>query len=98
MNNWLLTDEQIKEARLKAQKDYEDNSWTSIMSSRTYHEKSWEGCLQEAILQVQARHIFERLNEECDIPDHYTKSLLRVKRRECPQCMAEFEKELTGEK
>jgi hypothetical protein len=79
--SWLLTDAQQLDVRAE------------IAGTTNPIEFARE--LSPAMCKAQARHIFERLNEDCDDKVHDGYQLCKS---ECPQCMAEFEKELTGEK
>jgi CTP:molybdopterin cytidylyltransferase MocA len=75
------------------------NNW--LLTPKQMHEIVLRDASSEAIAKAQVRHILERLNEECIEPEHYKNVATPIgwrKRHRCFQCMAEFEKELIGEK
>jgi hypothetical protein len=91
MNNWLLTDksERMRDC-ISTVKVGQGNITIDIVD---YNK----------MFKAQARHIFERLNEECTDSHYrlgeqlYTRKecgMSPIPRGKCPQCMAEFEKEL----
>ena len=81
--NWLLTDEQQLDVRAE------------IAGTTNPIEFARE--LSPAMCKAQSRHIFERLNEPCLNPEHFLHKVdkyIGFKKGECPQCMADFKKEL----
>ena len=95
MNNWLLTGAERK----KIWESYKEH-WAKQDPKYVPNVSDYE-YIQDYLLPAQARHILERLNEECIEPEHYKNVATPIgwrKRHRCFQCMAEFEKELIGEK
>ena len=95
MNNILLAGEQCEKAfngEFEANFDHKPTQ-QEIMNIKL-----------QLVAKAEAKHIFERLSELCTIPEHYgyldhiPQDVPLRKRCKCPQCMAEFGKELIGEK
>ena len=95
MNNWLLKDEQITKAQESGIEKFGEGLHEYQMG-RSYHPKPSIDFIYDEIAKAQARHIFERLNEECTEHPKDKIAGYMYSRYECPECMAELEKELSN--